>query len=198
MGMPVATPRGGDGEISPSFANIYLTHSLVIFRQGTATSIKSIFRKKDKAPAASDRKAIPLAAAEEGDAAQRKLNHKSGNWCDQKHEKYEWHPQYYAGWTKGFCGFIKDCNSPGYSTELACCKHAYAGQMSRYCVSKLPSPPTTSPTKGGGLDVYYPDYDTAWTEAGCINNYPMPSGRPMYTTMVACCKHAYGGQVSGE
>jgi len=109
-----------------------------------------------------------------------------------------WHPTYSAGWTNGFCRFTQDCNSPPYSTLLACCKGAYAGQISGYCLSQLPNPPTTSPTEEGGLSVWYPDYFTAWPDAGCINTRPMPSGRPTYSTMLACCKAAYGGQVSGK
>jgi len=109
-----------------------------------------------------------------------------------------WHPQYSQGWTEGYCRSTIDCNSPGYSTELACCKAAYAGQIGDKCLKNLPSPPTTSPTDAGGLEVYYPDYNTAWTEAGCINKHPLPSGRPAYSTMIACCKGAYGGQMSGK
>ena len=54
-----------------------------------------------------------------------------------------------------------------------------------------------SPTSAGGLDVYYPDYDTTWDKAACVNTRPMPSGRPVYLTMLACCKGAYAGQWSG-
>jgi len=108
-----------------------------------------------------------------------------------------WHPQYSSAWTDGFCRFTVDCNSPAYATELACCRAAYAGQNSGTCLSNLPSPPTMSPTESGGLDVYYPDYTTTWTEAGCINTRPLPNGRPTYSSQIACCNGAYGGQVSG-
>ena len=72
----------------------------------------------------------------------------------------------------------------------------YAGK----CISMLPSPPTMSPTETGGLDVYYPDYTNqpSWAEGFCINTRPMPSGRPTFDTMLACCIGAYGGQMSGE
>ena len=64
-------------------------------------------------------------------------------------------------------------------------------------MSKLESPPTTSPTNTGNTgSLYYPDYETAWPEAGCVNVLPVPSGRPTYTSQLACCKGAYGGQVS--
>ena len=67
----------------------------------------------------------------------------------------------------------------------------------------LPSPPTTSPTGlGGVLDFWYPDYDTAWNDAGCLNITPLPYtykyDRPNYSTQIACCKGAYSGQVSGS
>ena len=62
----------------------------------------------------------------------------------------------------------------------------------------LPSPPTTSPTDVGELDVYYPDYgQPSWPEGFCINTRPLPSGRSTYLTMLDCCKGAYGGQQSG-
>ena len=108
-----------------------------------------------------------------------------------------WHPDYSAGWDRGKCDFTTTCNSPSYSTNLACCKGAYGSQTSNYCVSQMATPPTMSPTKTGGPDAYYPNYDVAWPEGYCINTVPMPSGRPVYTTMLACCKGAYGGQTSG-
>ena len=65
----------------------------------------------------------------------------------------QWHPVYSAGWTNGHCRYNIDCDSPGYASELQCCKFAYAGQISGYCISRLPSPPTTSPTNVGECDV---------------------------------------------
>ena len=95
-----------------------------------------------------------------------------------------WHPQYSGGWAGGYCDFVIDCDSPGYSSELSCvrvfhmlfelfplriirlnlnfrvypqCKSAYAGQMSGYCLSKLEAPPTTSPTTSDfTVDFWYP------------------------------------------
>ena len=109
-----------------------------------------------------------------------------------------WHPTYSATWSGGYCRLVRDCNSPSYSTELSCCQIAYAGQRSGNCLAALPNPPTTSPTGTGGLGVYYPDYKLDWSEGYCVNTRPMPSGRPTYTTMLQCCKGAYGGQMSGE
>ncbi|KAL7528540.1 hypothetical protein ACHAXR_002501, partial [Thalassiosira sp. AJA248-18] len=98
------------------------------------------------------------------------------------------------------CRFTIDCNSPSYSTLLACCLGAYSGQSSGYCLSQLPSPPTMDPTDSGGLDEWYPDYDTAFADAYCINTRPMPpnGSRPTFSTMLACCKGAYSGQSSGK
>ena len=146
--------------------------------------------KKNKKKGGSASAAPPTAA--KADASDNKERELLGNcWGDAKPPP-AWHPQYSHGWTLGYCRYVIDCNSPTYSTELACCKHAYAGQISGTCISKLPDPPTTSPTKAGGLDVYYPDYNTAWTEATCINDAPLPSGRPSYSSMLSCCKGAYG------
>jgi len=156
-----------------------------------AMNFRAIFNKKDTV-------AEPAAAVEDKaiDADQRELQ--SGNcWGDTRPAR-AWHPQYSQGWSDGYCRETVDCNSPSYSTELSCCKAAYAGQTTGACLKRLPNPPTTSPTKAGGLDVYYPDYATAWPEAGCINDAPMPSGRPTYSSVLACCKGAYGGQVSGK
>ena len=68
-------------------------------------------------------------------------------------------------------------------------------KMSGACLSQLESPPTTSPTSTGGLDVYYPDYVSPWISATCINARPLPNGRPTYASMLDCCKSAYAGQV---
>ena len=89
-----------------------------------------------------------------------------------------------------------DCNSFGFDTELECCNGAYSGQSSGACLQSLPNPPTVSPTESGDLDVYYPDYGTAWSVAACINTRPLPSGRPNYSTLSECCEEAYRGQVS--
>ena len=118
---------------------------------------------------------------------------------DNKDPSPTWHPVYSADWTNnGHCRLTIDCNSPSYPTELACCKGAYAGQISGFCLIQLPSPPTTSPTLNiGGLPIYYPRYDLSWNDAFCTNTRPVPSGRPTYSNMLACCKGAYGGQIGG-
>ncbi|EJK46745.1 hypothetical protein THAOC_34574 [Thalassiosira oceanica] len=111
----------------------------------------------------------------------------------------QFYPDYKKGWPDGGCINTLPVPSgrPLYSSRLACCKGAYAGQSSGVCLSQLEAPPTTSPTSTGGLDVYYPDYDSPWNSAACINTRPLPSGRPSYASMLACCKLAYAGQVSG-
>ena len=72
--------------------------------------------------------------------------------------------------------------------------------MSGVCLRGLENPPTLSPTLTGGLTAfYYPDYETPWDRATCLNTLPLPfthGGRPTYSTKEACCAGAYGGQVS--
>jgi hypothetical protein len=149
--------------------------------------------------AAAETAAAETATAIEGAGQDNRELQNAGNcWGSGKNTAAAWHPTYSAGWTNGYCRNTVDCNSPSYSSELACCKGAYGGQVSGYCLGQLPSPPTTSPTEAGGLDVYYPDYATPWSDAFCINTRPLPSGRPSYSTMIACCKGAYAGQMSGK
>jgi hypothetical protein len=107
-----------------------------------------------------------------------------------------YHPDYSLPWSEGKCVLTTTCNSPSYVTELACCKEAYAGQTSNFCISQMANPPTSSPTKTGGPDAYYADYTLPWPEGKCINTVPVPSGRQIYSTQLACCKEAYAGQVS--
>merc|ERR1719428_555621 len=114
-----------------------------------------------------------------------------------------WYPDYDTAWSIAGCKntlplpYNNPNDRPNYDTHIACCKGAYAGQVSGACLSELESPPTTSPTNEGntGSD-YYPDYSLAWPEGKCINKLPVPSGRPTYSTKIACCSGAYGGQVS--
>ena len=109
------------------------------------------------------------------------------------------YPNYSLAWDVGKCINQLPIPSgwPTYSTQLACCKAAYADQQSKACIQSLPSPPTSSPTKTGGPDIYYPDYSLPWPEGRCINTVPVPSGRVTYTTKLACCAGAYAGQASG-
>ena len=83
-----------------------------------------------------------------------------------------------------------------YPTQLECCKAAYGGQMSGMCLRQLSSPPTASPKGSGGATFWYPDYNTPWAEATCINSLPFAGGRITYSTKEACCSGAYGGQYS--
>lgn len=108
-----------------------------------------------------------------------------------------WHPVYAAGWTNGHCRYAIDCNSPSYTSELSCCNGAYPGQVSGACLQSLPNPPTPSPTQEPE-EVWYPDYATAWSDAGCINTLPVPSGRPEFSSQLECCQKSYSGQVSGK
>ena len=108
-----------------------------------------------------------------------------------------YYPKFTGDWATGYCSTHNYGSGQSYTSELACCKGSFAGQTSGFCFSKLASPPTSSPTGSDGLDVWYPDYDQDWTDATCINEGPIPNGRPTYDTMLACCKAAYSGQSSG-
>ena len=106
-----------------------------------------------------------------------------------------WYPDYGTAWSEASCKNERPLPSgrPTYDSLLQCCRGAYGGQVSGKCIAMLDSPPTLSPTGAGGLDFYYPDYDTAWSIATCKNERPLPflhGGRPTYTTMLACCKGA--------
>jgi len=113
----------------------------------------------------------------------------------------EWYPNYDIAWSDGGCKNevpkpFNDGDRPVYATRLECCKAAYGGQLSGKCLSELASPPTTSPTSTEGATAYYPNYSLSWSEATCINERPVPNGRPTYLTQSACCSGAYGGQAS--
>ena len=113
-----------------------------------------------------------------------------------------WYPDYDTSWSEATCLNTRPLpfgygGRPTYNSMLACCKGAYAGQMSGACLASLPNPPTQSPTSSGGLDVYYPNY-SEWSSGQCINDRPLPNGRPTYTTQQACCSGAYGGQTSNN
>ena len=73
--------------------------------------------------------------------------------------------------------------------------------MIEKCISMLPSPPTTSPTNSDRtVPFYYPDYESPWSHATCLNTLPLPykyiNDRPNYSTAEECCKIAYAGQRS--
>lgn len=127
-----------------------------------------------------------------------------------------YYPKYDEKWEDGYC--VNDRPVPGgengrpqYDTMVECCEGAYGSQLSKACHAKLPpgERPTGSPTTLLGksqVDVYYPDYDTEWSKAGCTNAKPQEKhghtmvpcrDRPCYETALECCKGAYAGQMSG-
>lgn len=111
-----------------------------------------------------------------------------------------WHPNYSAGWLDGYCTFTIDDDTPSYESELACCRGAYAGQVSGRCLSKLPRPPTSSPVEEDGATGvwWYPLYDRQYTDGYCVNRLPIPNGRVKYPSNEECCSGAYLGQSSGK
>ena len=61
-----------------------------------------------------------------------------------------WYPDYNAQWGVGKCINAVPLppygSRPLYITQLECCKAAYAGQTSGYCIQNLANPPTSKPT----------------------------------------------------
>ena len=80
-----------------------------------------------------------------------------------------------------------------YSSEFECCSLAYGGQTSGACLASLPSPPTGAPSTEVAT-TFYPDYTKAWNVGVCINDRPVPSGRPQYASKEECCGGAYADQ----
>jgi hypothetical protein len=110
-----------------------------------------------------------------------------------------WYPNYDVDFAQGYC--INKMPVPNgrqtFTSELACCKGAYATQTTGACLKSLPDPPTVSPTITGGPNVWYPDFDLGWANGACTNKMPVPTGRVTYDSELACCKGAYPGQESG-
>lgn len=46
-------------------------------------------------------------------------------------------------------------------------------------------------------DKWYPDYNGDYAKGKCINELPLPTGRPNYSSGEDCCGAAYGNQASG-
>ena len=53
------------------------------------------------------------------------------------------------------------------------------------------------PTGTGASGRWYPDYNGQFSLGKCVNEAPLPSGRPSYDTGADCCGKAYAGQASG-
>ena len=109
-----------------------------------------------------------------------------------------YYPDTSLGWPEGTCTNARPLpnNVRTFPTMLDCCKGSFAGQVSAACLGNLPNPPTASPSETGPLGVYYADYKLPWPSGKCINDRPLPSGRPTYGTQEVCCISAYGGQQS--
>ena len=150
----------------------------------------------------------PQEAAEEPEAAIAIIDGDSdrgegrellATWCPSTTPTL-WHPNYSVAWIDSGCIQTRDCNSPGYATQLECCKGQYGGQTSGACLAGLPAPPTNAPTNAAGAAAakWYADYATPWPSAGCKSETPYPIyATYFYDSELACCKGAYGGQDSG-
>lgn len=117
---------------------------------------------------------------------------------------------YYLDYDKCINTHPVPAGRPTYPTLISCCERHRLGtclfgrtspptrsptHVSMLDVTHLSDPssrPSSSPMDGDVLDVYYPDNGV------CINDHPLPYRRPTFSTMVACCKTAYGGQISGK
>ena len=130
-----------------------------------------------------------------------------------------WHRDLTKTWSAGTCINVADCDSPGFQTQLECCKGAFAGQTSNACLKGLPNPPTPLPTSlstkspshlptstptksptaiNPNQGKWYADYGTVWINAGCRNTLPHPNYATHYfESQEECCNFAYAGQTSG-
>ncbi|EJK69502.1 hypothetical protein THAOC_09233, partial [Thalassiosira oceanica] len=77
---------------------------------------------------------------------------------------------------------------------------ASAGSAERRRRRALRGDPELGPGLRKTAGFWYPDYDTTWSIAGCLDDWPLPyanrADRPSYDTMEECCAGSYGGQVS--
>ena len=122
--------------------------------------------------------------------------------CSGKPTTTQWYAEYGAPWPNASCK--SDWPYPNYATvffnsELECCKSAFGGQTSGACIGGLPNSPTMAPITVGGVGgKWYADYATPWPNAGCKNTAPYPTyAFIFFSSQLACCKAAFGGQVSG-
>jgi len=129
-----------------------------------------------------------------------------------------WHRDLTKTWSAGTCINVADCDSPGFQTQLECCKGAFGGQMSGACLKGLPNPPTPLPTSlltkspshlptslptksptalNTNEGKWYADYGTTWTDAGCKTTLPHPNYATLFfDTQLECCKSSFAGQTS--
>ena len=143
-------------------------------------------RSPDKSNKGSEAEAVVAAAV----VGEREL---LSTWC-KTDTPVAWHPNYAEAWSTAKCIYTRDCDSPAYNDEEACCNGAYGGQVSGACKGGLVNP-STVPTK------WYPDYVTSWAIAGCKNESPYPNyitDSIKFDTQLACCKGTFGGQTSGS
>lgn len=110
-----------------------------------------------------------------------------------------YYPRYTGDYNTAWCTSNNQYanNSPGYTTELACCKANFPSQTSGKCYSMLPSPPTASPIGVDGPDAYYRKPDVDFAKGYCVNTRPIPVGPKIYETELECCKAEYRTQISG-
>ncbi len=106
---------------------------------------------------------------------------------------------YSKSWSTSGCVQKADCDSPGYADQATCCTTQYGGQQTGgACFSIIAAgTPTATPSAIPNAGLFYADYSTAWSAAGCKNTLPHPTyATTFFATQLACCNSAYGGQTS--
>ena len=116
-----------------------------------------------------------------------------------------YYPHYESMWEVGHCTNAKPYtfttgSRPMYTSMLACCKGAYAGQTSQYCLSQLPDGlrPTSSPTGPGGAGWYNDQNGGDAAVRVCTQETPRPQWGTSgdYDTLLECCNKEFGWQTS--
>eukprot|EP00581_Thalassiosira_minuscula_P014427 CAMPEP_0183737190 /NCGR_PEP_ID=MMETSP0737-20130205/51269_1 /TAXON_ID=385413 /ORGANISM="Thalassiosira miniscula, Strain CCMP1093" /LENGTH=139 /DNA_ID=CAMNT_0025971415 /DNA_START=6 /DNA_END=422 /DNA_ORIENTATION=+ len=117
-------------------------------KKNVLSNIKDRFRHKQH----HQKQAQPAEAEEEEEEGLRQLQGGENGCWETPLPPAAWHPTNdLVSWSNGYCEFIVDCNTPSYNSQLECCNGAYVNQLSGECLSRLPAPPTTSPTAVGPL-----------------------------------------------
>lgn len=102
-----------------------------------------------------------------------------------------WYPDYSAQWAVGKCIDTLPLppygSRPLYTTQLECCKGAYAGQTSFYCIKNLVNAPTSMPTTpptqkpSTGPTTFKPTGVPTTSVPTGVPTTPPPTGEPTTT-----------------
>lgn len=110
-----------------------------------------------------------------------------------------YYPDYNPIWSLGKC--INDgpppSGRPNFDSHEECCNMAYGGQASGVCLGAVLGDESPEPNNTPTSIMWYPDYNSLWSQGKCTNALPFKNGRPTYDTQLECCQNAYRGQASG-